>query len=123
MNLWMLWLYGELLLGGLALFLIVIPIILLVGWLVLGSVRQYLWKARRRRVRQEAHDAKFRPDGAAYPPSGEGMCDACQKGLDKVYYLPTGRRLCSTCYQIEEMPQPLPEAEQPAADVSKGHSA
>lgn len=63
-------------------------------------------KARIKRAEAESHEKMFRPDGLPYPPTGRGMCDACERAFEKVYYLPTGRRLCPECYETHEIKGP-----------------
>jgi len=60
---------------------------------------------------------RFRPDGLPYPPCKRGMCDACVRPFEKVYYLPSGQRLCPECYQTIEMPLPATEISAPAEDT------
>ena len=53
--------------------------------------------------REKARLAKLRPDGLPLPPHGRGMCAACRKASEKVYFLGDGRRLCPRCYESLEM--------------------
>jgi hypothetical protein len=70
---------------------------------------------------EQARQEKLRPDGLPYPPGGRGMCDACRKPFSKVYYMPSGERLCRACYLGREMPRAEPIG-RPAAtlDAMKG---
>ena len=79
--------------------LFVVPAICLVVIAALIVVKWQLWRIRRRRAERQAREVRFRPDGEPYPPSKRGMCDACAKAFEKVYYLPAGRRLCPDCYE------------------------
>ncbi len=58
--------------------------------------------------REKARLAKLRPDGLPFPPHGRGMCAACGKASEKVYFLGDGRRLCPRCYESLEMNAPAP---------------
>ena len=68
------------------------------------TLTKYLkWRVAKNKAGRRARKQKYRSDGVAYPPSGRGMCDACKKPHEKVYHLPTGRRLCHDCYESLEM--------------------
>ncbi|MFP4353715.1 MAG: hypothetical protein ACLFUJ_01235 [Phycisphaerae bacterium] len=85
-------------------------IYLLIGLLVLGLLALVAavlgWAAWRghcltvRQSRAEAQAALNRLDrrGQLKPPTGRGLCDVCQHLSDSVLFLPTGQRLCPTCY-------------------------
>jgi hypothetical protein len=49
-------------------------------------------------VQAEWQAERFDEDGQPLPPFARGLCDVCHKAFDKVYYLPSGRRLCPACY-------------------------
>ncbi len=82
--------------------LFVVPIVF-AGGFVLTLCFLVLVKYIIRRVKGVVIDAKIKaerigPDGRAYPPSGCGVCDNCTAADNKVYYLPSGKRLCRKCY-------------------------
>ncbi|MCK4625116.1 MAG: hypothetical protein KAV00_07395 [Phycisphaerae bacterium] len=87
--------------------LIALPLALLFLLLLIISVttllKWRLWRNRKRRAERLAMKEKHRPDGLAYPPAGRAMCDACQKAHEKVYHMPSGRRLCADCYESLEI--------------------
>ena len=63
----------------------------------------------RHRQRLRALKAEWRAEhvdaaGRPLPPAAPGLCEACKKAFDKVYYLPSGRRLCEACYRAAEPP-------------------
>ncbi len=81
--------------------------------LALGTaINLVIWRVRRRRAARQAHRAKFRPDGRAYPPTDMGVCDRCGAAARKVFYMPSGQRLCGVCYDAAEGPQAAPAAGQ-----------
>ncbi|MDY7009374.1 MAG: hypothetical protein SVV80_01295 [Planctomycetota bacterium] len=87
--------------------LMVVPLVLLFLFILIISVivilKWQIWRMSKRRAERLAHMTRFRPDGLPYPPSGRGMCDVCEKAHEKVYHLPSGRRLCADCYESLEM--------------------
>jgi len=90
-------------------------VILLLGVAAMTMVRVWEWPRLLRNERRRRWRQKFRPDGRPYPPSAAGLCDECQQAFEKVYYMPTGRRLCPDCYNRVE---PI----EPAEPVPEGHS-
>jgi len=86
--------------GIIVMFLFVVAAFLLVMF-VIALVRGRLWEGRVRAARRQAHRDRHRADGTPYPPTGRGMCDRCQQAFEKVYHLPSGRRLCPDCYELE----------------------
>lgn len=93
--------------------LIVVPLVLLFLLVSILSViiilKWQIWRISKRRAERLAHMIKFRPDGLPYPPAGRGMCDACEKAHEKVYHLPSGRRLCTDCYELLEINAAAPD--------------
>jgi len=65
---------------------------------VITAIKWFCHWATQRAARKEMLLSRMGPDGQPYPPSGRGLCDACQKSSDKVYYMPSGQRLCVKCY-------------------------
>lgn len=63
------------------------------------GVRLLIWRSQKAKAEREDHEAKYRADGTAYPPFSRGLCDSCQRAFEKVYYLPSGKRLCEHCYK------------------------
>jgi len=78
---------GAMIVGG---------VIALAAWLGVRYVHERLRTAAMRRARQEERlDAAGRP----LPPAAPGLCDTCQKAADRVYYMPSGKRLCEACFR------------------------
>lgn len=108
--------------------LIVVPLVVLFcPFLILAafvSVKWLLSDWRQGKAEREADRAKFRLDGEVYPPTGRGMCGACQKAFDKVYFMSDGRRLCPQCYQLLEMnDQPNQAPRKPGPPTDPGPAA
>ena len=59
------------------------------------------WRSQVHEAAEQHQRERVRPDGQPYPPADRGMCDLCSQATEKVYYLPTGRRLCPACYEVE----------------------
>jgi hypothetical protein len=80
-----------------------------VGFLLLITVwmlvKAWLWQIAERREKRRVHRESFRPDGEPYPPFDRGICDRCGRAIDKVYYLPSGERLCPEDYEKLYGPQ------------------
>ena len=73
----------------------------LLTWAILVSLRWQRWRAAVRKACRQTEAARIRPDGKPFPPAERGMCDACRRPFEKVYYLPDNRRLCPGCYKAE----------------------
>ena len=73
----------------------VLIVLALVTWTVLRALI-----AHRRMVRSEeqARRARLGLDPNLPPPTERGLCDSCGYASNKVYCLPSDRRLCETCY-------------------------
>lgn len=72
-------------------------LILMVGlWTILKVV---IWRSRQKRAEAQEKRRKLQPDGTPYPPAAPGICQRCQQAHDAVYHLPSGQRLCRTCYE------------------------
>lgn len=84
------------LLIGLFVVLVLVVVLLLAGW---TSIKVWIWRSRKKRAERERQRLKYRADGQPYPPSGRGLCDRCEQSYEKIYFLPTGQRLCPTCYE------------------------
>ena len=97
--------YPLLLLG----LLILIPLFILAIIATITVLKILATKRRNRKAQQELLKTKFRPVGIPFPSSGRGMCDRCQKPFDKVFFLPTGQRLCENCYNLLELKRPTDE--------------
>jgi hypothetical protein len=76
-------------------FLIVVPVLLA----VVVSLKWLRWHTARKLADRQARMERVQSDGTPYPPAGRGLCDSCQNGFDKVYYLCSGQRLCPSCYE------------------------
>jgi len=80
---------------GLIIFLVILFIVVIAAW---TGVKVWLFRSRQKREQQRVYARTHLPDGRPIPPTGEGVCEQCQGVFDKVYHLPSGRRLCSECY-------------------------
>ncbi len=49
--------------------------------------------------RKIAERRRFDANGRGYPSKGRGLCDECGGMSEEVFFLPTGRRMCKTCYE------------------------
>lgn len=83
------------LLLGLLLFLAVGVIGSMAAWMLVKFLIQQ--RDRRRDEAQRLRD-KFGRHGELLPPAAPGLCDQCGRPFDKVYHLPSGRRLCPDDY-------------------------
>ena len=94
--------------------LVIVPIVVALLFVAVLSliiaIKWWRFSHRQKRADAEARAAALRPDGLPYPPAGRGMCEACTRAFDKVYFMPNGRRLCPDCYHSSEMPQDQPAA-------------
>lgn len=80
--------------------LAVLVVLAVVIWTVAKIV---LWYQERKRIEQEqARRAVDQRTGRPYPPASRGFCDRCRRACEKVYYLPSGRRLCQACYDADQ---------------------
>lgn len=95
----------------------------IIGVIVFGAIGLALWVAfkwlshnrRVRLARKQAWRDRHRSDGTRLPPFGRGMCDRCGAAFEKVYYLPGGRRLCTDCFELEDVPAaPAEQAKEPS---------
>jgi hypothetical protein len=68
------------------------------------TVRILQRRASVRQAEEQRRQERLDPDGRPYPPAAEGLCDRCGGAFQKVYYMPSGRRLCPDCYQQEAGP-------------------
>ncbi|KPK83964.1 MAG: hypothetical protein AMJ81_06885 [Phycisphaerae bacterium SM23_33] len=87
-NLW-------LIIGGLV--LAVFVLLALLGLWVLAKI--LVWRGRRWHAERQARGRKYGPDGKPLPPSAAGLCDRCERAFEMVYYMPSGGRLCPSCYE------------------------
>jgi len=90
--------------------LVIIPIVLLLsflGILSLASLRGWLWHRKVKQIEREHYQQTHRADGTAYPPTGRGICQECQKAMDEVFFLPEGMHLCRRCYHKKDPTVPL----------------
>ena len=85
---------------------LVVAVLALLAWATAVGVKWALWRIRLRRARQQALRRRLDAQGRPYPPAGRGMCDACRRAAERVYFLPDGRRLCEVCYAAATDPQP-----------------
>ena len=49
--------------------------------------------------RKIAERRRFDANGRRYPSKSRGLCDECGVMSEGVFFLPTGRRMCKTCYE------------------------
>ena len=70
--------------------------------IIYAFVRGIIRDKRAAQAKEQDRREKFRPDGTAYPPFSRGLCDSCSSVFDKVYFLPSGTRLCPGCYRAFE---------------------
>ncbi len=71
-------------------------VLVLAAWVLL---RVLTWRAEVRRAQKHAARARLRDNGQPYPPADRGLCDVCARAFEKVYYLPSGQRMCEDCYR------------------------
>jgi hypothetical protein len=90
-----------LIIGGL-ICLLAAGLLVLVAW---TAIKYWRWNARQARAERERQAGKIDADGRPLPPSGRGLCHRCESVHESVYCLPTGRRLCPACYQVEIIEQ------------------
>ena len=76
----------------------VVAVLIVAAWTLLKIV---IWRARQRRAEVAERRRRLGPDGQPYPPAAAGICGRCQRAHDVVYHLPTGERLCATCYTAQ----------------------
>jgi hypothetical protein len=103
------------LLVGLLIVLAVLIVTVIAAW---TGMKVSIWRFRQKKAEQQERQRKLRPDGQPYPPAARGTCDECARSLDLVYHLPSGRRLCPTCYHRLEVPAQAPAP--PKAGVRSG---
>lgn len=78
-------LIGLLLMSGIVIFL------LIASW---TTIKVYLFRKSQRRAEAKYRSERFAPDGTPLPPVRRGICERCNQVRDRVYFLPTGERLC-----------------------------
>jgi len=83
------------LIGGI--FVLIIAAIVIV--ILIARIRVYFWRGSVKRAQRQDYKLKHRSDGQPFPPFGRGLCDSCQRLSEKVYFLPSGPRLCAHCYE------------------------
>jgi hypothetical protein len=88
-------LVGVLLALGVGMFLLVA---------LLTGLKLWRWSRAERQIRDEYMRERYRPDGQPYPPAARGICDRCGGAFEKVYYLPTGQKLCQYDYDVLHPP-------------------
>ena len=86
--------------------LFVLIVLFVVGVFSYACIRSLIRQYRVRRARQQDYREKHRSDGTAYPPTCRGLCDNCQSYGEKLYFLPSGQRLCEECYEKFEEKSP-----------------
>jgi hypothetical protein len=72
-------------------------VILLIAALI--GLKLWIWHVAKRRSDARYQRERFRSDGELFPPAGRGLCDRCGEAYEKVYYLPSGERLCPDDYR------------------------
>jgi hypothetical protein len=65
---------------------------------VITLIKMQRHKQRMKALREEWQTEHYDADGRPRPPSARGLCDGCARASEKVYFLPSGRRLCEACY-------------------------
>ncbi len=83
-------------------FMILLFIALVVATIIFAYFKATMRDKRAAQAKEQDRREKFRPDGTAYPPFSRGLCDSCSSVFDKVYFLPSGTRLCPGCYRAFE---------------------
>jgi len=83
------------LLIGLLIALAVGLFVVIAAW---TSIKLIIWRTREHRAEAAHRRETLRPDGVPYPPASRGLCDRCGQTFEKVYYLPSGERLCPDDY-------------------------
>lgn len=84
---------------GLLVFLALLLIVAIAVW---TGLKVWVFRVRSSRAQREEHERKHGPDGRTLPPVGEGICERCQGVFQEVFHLPSGRRLCRSCYEISD---------------------
>ncbi len=82
--------------------LLAVAIVLALIIAICTALKIWLWRNKRLRAEREVRQVRYRPDGQLYPPASRGLCDRCSQAYDKVYHLPSGKRLCPDCYASAE---------------------
>ncbi|MEK6644036.1 MAG: hypothetical protein AABZ08_09015 [Planctomycetota bacterium] len=72
---------------------------LVIAIILYTSIRAFLFHSRQKNAMSIFQKAKTKSDGMALPPVGSGICAQCNTASSKIYFLPDGSRLCSTCYE------------------------
>jgi hypothetical protein len=80
----------------LTLFLLLLTTASIIAFLTALKMRRH-WR-RYEILQSEWQTERFDTDGRPFPPFARGMCDSCHKAFEKVYHMPTGRRLCPACF-------------------------
>jgi len=63
------------------------------------TVKYIIERRRMGNMRQLRQEGRLDSSGQPLPPTAPGLCDTCQKAADKVYYMPSGKRLCEACFR------------------------
>ncbi len=80
---------------GFLLLLAVLVVVAVASWVL---IKVWIRDVRQRREARRRHHEMYRPDGQPYPPASRGICDRCGQDFEKVYYMPSGERLCPDHY-------------------------
>ncbi len=83
----------ALLIGG----AVLLTALFLITMATMTGIKCVLWVRRRRKAEREFMAKHRRADGEKYPPFIEGICTACGRGNEKVYFTSTEDELCPTC--------------------------
>ncbi len=83
---------------GLLVFLAILSIVVIAAW---TGARIWLFRMRQQREQQRVYRRDHASDGRRLPPSASGICERCEGVFEKVYHLPSGRRLCPECYAAD----------------------
>ncbi len=89
------------LLLGLLVFLGLLLILVVAAW---TGAKIWIHHAKLKQERREGFKRTHDRHGRPLPPTAEGICEQCQTPSDKVYHLPSGRRLCAACYESQHEP-------------------
>jgi hypothetical protein len=92
---------NMMLLLGLLMTFGILVVLIIVFW---TGIKLWIFRIRQQRGRSEDYCRTHFADGRRRPPRGEGICDSCQGAFGDVYYLPSGKKLCSRCYGESDVP-------------------
>lgn len=71
-------------------------VLLIASW---TGIKIWLFQRGQSRAERENRRRKFDSGGRPIAPSAPGVCHQCGAAFREVHHLPSGERLCPTCYQ------------------------